>query len=122
EYSFSGLDYPHQGSILFTEQLPFFRDQHGFAGRALGGWTVSANYILTSGQRYTPSQAFAAQTSAIGNFYDAAFLGNFVNADTAHPFLGSLSAPATAVGVFAGDACTLFAGSASDPACTANAT
>lgn len=109
EYSFSGLDYPHQWSILFTEQLPFFKDQHGFTGHLLGGWSVSANYILASGQRFTPSQIFAAQASASGNFFDSAFLGSFNSGvDSARPFLGNRSAPSDSVGIFAADACTLF--------------
>ena len=51
EYSFSGLDYPGTLTLLFSEQLPFFKDQKGWFGHALGGWGVSANYILQSGQR-----------------------------------------------------------------------
>ncbi|HYX53384.1 MAG TPA: TonB-dependent receptor, partial [Candidatus Limnocylindrales bacterium] len=41
ERSFSGLDIPHQWTILFTEQLPFFKEQHGFMGHLLGGWSFS---------------------------------------------------------------------------------
>jgi hypothetical protein len=109
EYGFSGIDYPHQWSILATEQLPFFKDQHGFTGHMLGGWSFAANYILASGQRYTPSQLFAAQASAAGNFYDSRFLGSFNSGvDSARPFLGNKSAPSASVGIFAADACTLF--------------
>ncbi len=109
EYGFSGIDYPHQWSILATEQLPFFKDQHGFTGHVLGGWSLSANYILASGQRYTPSQLFAAQATAPGNFYDSAFLGSFNSGvDSARPFLSSSSAPSASVGIFAADACALF--------------
>jgi len=108
EYSFSGLDVPHQWSILFTEQLPFFKEQHGLAGHILGGWAFSGNYILASGQRYTPVQAFSAFATASGNPYDIGFLGAFIGFDSARPFLGSVSAPATTVGIFAGDACSLF--------------
>jgi len=119
EYSFSGLDYPHQWSVLFTEQLPFLKDQHGFKGHVLGGWSFSANYILASGQRYTPSQIFAGQASAAGNFFDSTFLGSFNGGiDSARPFIGSLSAPSNSVGILAADACTLFGAcvtSASNP-------
>ncbi len=115
EYSFSGLDYPHQWSILATEQLPFFKEQHGLTGHILGGWTVSANYIVASGQRYTPVQGSAlAAFTANGDYYDLGYVLNFAGADTAHPFLGNLSAPSTAVGIFAGDACNLFAATAAD--------
>ena len=103
EYSFSGLDNPHQWTILFTEQLPFFRQQHGLIGHVLGGWAVSANYIIASGQRYTPLQVVDALAGAAGNYYDASYIASFVGVDTAHPFLGNLSAPATAVGAFCGD-------------------
>ncbi|HZS28324.1 MAG TPA: TonB-dependent receptor [Candidatus Angelobacter sp.] len=109
EYSFSGLDYPHQWSILFTEQLPFFKNQHGFFGHVLGGWAISADYLLASGQRYTPSQIVTAQATAPGDFFDSAFLGAFNGGiDSARPFLGSSQAPSTSVGIFAGDACNLF--------------
>lgn len=109
EYSLSGLDYPHQWSILFTEQLPFFKNQHGFFGHVLGGWAISADYLLASGQRYTPSQLVSAQVTAPGDFFDSAFLGAFNSGvDSARPFLGSLQAPSTSVGIFAGDACNLF--------------
>jgi hypothetical protein len=137
EHSFSGLDIPHQWSILFTEQLPFFKEQHGLAGHILGGWALSANYILASGQRYTPVQAFSAflpHCDLIGgdgvNPYDAGssslgggsscgggFLGAFVGFDTARPFLGSMSAPQTAVGAYAGDACFDLAVTGSEPVC-----
>jgi hypothetical protein len=120
EYSFSGLDYPHTWSLLVTEQLPFLRDQHGVMGRLLGGWGVSANYLLQSGQRYTPSQVTGiASATAAGDFYDAAFLGAFVGTDTARPFLGNLSAPETAVGAFGGDACALFGVTGTEPICNA---
>ena len=109
EYSFSGLDYPHQWSVLFTEQLPFFKEQHGLMGHILGGWAVAGNYIVASGQRYTPVQASAlAAFTAAGDYYDLGYILNFAGTDTAHPFLGNLSAPATSVGIFAADACNLL--------------
>ncbi len=109
EYSFSGLDVPHQWTILFTEEFPFFKEQHGLVGHILGGWALSANYILASGQRYSASQLFSASATANGNYYDSAFFNAFNSGvETARPFLGSSSAPSNAVGVFAGDACNLF--------------
>jgi hypothetical protein len=124
EYSFSGLDVPNQWSILFTEQLPFFKEQHGLAGHILGGWTVAANYLVASGQRYTPTQAVSASLlSQLGfisgaNFYDTAFTNAFNSGiESARPFLGNLSAPATSAGIFAGDACNLFNATATGGAC-----
>jgi hypothetical protein len=122
EYSFSGLDIPKQWTILFTEQLPFFREQRGLVGHILGGWTLSANYLVASGQRYTPVQGSAiAAFTANGDYYDVGYVLNFAGADTAHPFLGNLKAPSTAVGGFAQDICNLYGngtlGVAGDPAC-----
>ncbi|HEY6305492.1 MAG TPA: TonB-dependent receptor [Candidatus Angelobacter sp.] len=103
EYSFSGLDYPNVFTVLFTEQLPFFKEQHGLVGHVFGGWSIAANYLVASGQRYTPSQLGDAVGGAAGDYYDTGYIGAFIGVDTAHPFLGSLSAPATAVGAFCGD-------------------
>jgi hypothetical protein len=117
EYSYSGLDIPHQFSIAATEQLPFFTGQHGLFGHVLGGWSVSANYIWASGQRYTPLQTFAeAALTAPSNNYDFTWLANNVGVDLARPFVGSLSAPANTVGIFAGDACGFFGSSCALPA------
>jgi hypothetical protein len=105
EYSYSGLDYPNQWTTMFTEQLPFFRDQRGLLGHAFGGWSLSGSYVVASGQRYTPVQAGAeALSSAAADYYDAAFVLAFANADIARPFVGSLSAPAGTAGIYAGDA------------------
>lgn len=108
EYSLSGLDIPHQVSLLFTEQLPFMKEQHGFVGHVFGGWSVSGNYVWASGQRYTPVQ-FGAEAAfsqaALGQDpYDINWILNVAGTDLARPFVGSLSAPASAVGIFAGDA------------------
>jgi hypothetical protein len=117
EYSYSGLDIPHQFSIAATEQLPFFTGQHGLFGHVLGGWSVSANYIWASGQRYTPLQTFGEAFQTVpSNNYDRTWLLNNVGVDVARPFTGSLSAPANTVGIFAGDACGFFGSSCGLPA------
>jgi hypothetical protein len=41
EYGLSQLDRRHVFSLNFVYTLPFFRDQKGIAGKALGGWEVS---------------------------------------------------------------------------------
>ncbi|HMF92113.1 MAG TPA: hypothetical protein VKL40_15820, partial [Candidatus Angelobacter sp.] len=49
-----------------------------------------------------------------GDYYDffgatgTGFAASFVGVDVARPFLGNLNAPASSVGIFAGDACNLF--------------
>ncbi|HEY6249065.1 MAG TPA: TonB-dependent receptor [Candidatus Angelobacter sp.] len=106
EYSTSGLSFPNVWTILFTEQIPFFKEQHGAIGHLLGGWAISADYILASGQPYTPAQGlFEALFTSPANYYDSGFVGAFLAADSARPFFGSLSAPANAVGIYASDFC-----------------
>jgi carboxypeptidase family protein len=118
EYSFSGLDIPHVWTVSFTEQLPFHKDQRGLIGHFVGGWSLSANYILASGQRYTPSQKFSAFASGLKNYYDTEFLSAYVNSDTARPFAGTASAPVGSVGIFAADACTVFGAACATPGTT----
>lgn len=123
EYGLSGLNTPHQWTILFNEDLPFFKEQHGFIGHVLGGWSLSGNYILASGQGYTPSQAFSASAfgtpNGPGDYFDINFFANFNSGiETARPFVGNLGAPATAVAVMAGDACNLFASTGTEQVCT----
>ena len=71
----------------------------------LGGWVLNANYVLASGQRYTPAQLGDAAFGSNGDYFDANFLIAFNGGgvDQARPFLGNLSAPQTSVGVFCGD-------------------
>jgi len=125
EYSFSGLDFPHTWNLLFTEEVPFFKDQHGVIGHLLGGWGFSGNYLISSGQRYTPSQFSGIGTlnTTGADYFDNGFINNFVLSDSARPFLGNLSAPSTSVGGFAADVCNLFGsgtlGDPNDPVCGA---
>ena len=107
EHGTSGLDFPQRWTLTFTEELPFFKQQHGLVGHTLGGWSIAADYILSSGQGFTPLQVVEA-TNTGGNFYDNVFNGTFNGFETARPFLGSLSAPLTSVGIYCGDAHTLL--------------
>jgi len=117
EHGLSGLDFPHQFNLLITEDLPFFRGQHGIVGHLAGGWAVSAGYHWASGQTYTPAQISLAQGSG-SPYLDVAFgsaFGGWGAGDNAiRPFIGSTSAPVTQVGIFAADACQNF-GSLSVP-------
>lgn len=127
ERALSGLDIPQQWSVLFTEELPFFREQHGLVGHLLGGWALSANYVLASGQNYTPITFNFATCSnpanpacapgGAGDYFDQrAFNAADNGIEPARPFLGSNGAPATNVGIFAGDLCNAFgAGCALSP-------
>jgi hypothetical protein len=120
ERSISGLNIPNAFTVSATESIPFFKEQHGLVGHVLGGWEFSAAYVYGSGQPYTPSQGnvFAAinsATAANGNYFDTAYVGNFVG-DSARPFYGNPNAPATSVGIFCGDVRSLFGISAANAA------
>jgi len=122
EHGLSGLDIPQNWTMSFVEQLPFYRDQHGVAGHILGGWTVAGTYLLGSGEPYSPVQ-FAINTYSGGGFlpggalydnpFNTAFIGIY---ETARPFAGSPSAPVSAVGIYAADACNYLDVGCSAPA------
>jgi hypothetical protein len=116
ERGLSGLDIPQQWTILFTEELPFFKAQHGLLGHVLGGWALSGNYIVASGQTYTPVTFNFATCSnpanpactpgGAGDYFDQrGFNASDNGIEPARPFFGSASAPANSVGVFAADLC-----------------
>jgi hypothetical protein len=106
ERSISGLNYPHVWTILLTENLPFFKEQHGLIGHILGGWSISADYIYGTGQPYTPAQTqFEALLTSPANYYDSAFVGAFLGADAARPFYSNRNAPENTVGIYASDLC-----------------
>ncbi len=110
EYGISGLDYPNTWTMSMVEEIPVMRSQRGVLGHIVGGWAVSGTYILQSGQPYTPSQEFINTLSGgVANDvnFDLAEIGTL---ETSRPFLGSLSAPVTQVGIYAADACSAGAG------------
>lgn len=108
EHGLSGLNFPQTFAVTAYEMLPFFRSEHGIIGHVLGGFEVSGTYLLQSGQGYTPVQ-FCLSACAGSSSWDTAFDAAFFGVDeTARPFVGNLSAPATSVGIFAGDSCSLL--------------
>ncbi|MDA2923702.1 carboxypeptidase regulatory-like domain-containing protein [Acidobacteria bacterium AH-259-L09] len=50
EYSLADWDVTHAASINYIWELPFFKDQQGFAGKILGGWELSGITLLQSGR------------------------------------------------------------------------
>jgi hypothetical protein len=108
EYGLSGINFPQTWTVSFVEDIPVMRSQRGALGHIIGGWAVSGTYILQSGQGFTPSQIFA-NTFSGGVANDTNFdLSNIGTYETSRPFVGSLSAPQTQVGIFAADACGLY--------------
>jgi Carboxypeptidase regulatory-like domain len=109
EYSFSGLDIPNTFSLSAVEEIPIFKEQHGFLGHVAGGWSMSGSYIWESGQTFSPETIVFSQLTAAGDYFDNAFNANFNSGvSPARPFMGNKSAPVDSVGIFAGDACGLF--------------
>jgi hypothetical protein len=113
EHGISGLDFRHNWTLSFYEEIPAFRAQHGVIGHILGGWAVSGTYYMASGQPYTPIQFFLNGASYYDNAFASAFYGTVDQA--LRPFLGSSSAPVTAVGIFAGDVCGTACGGTITP-------
>ncbi|HZH89713.1 MAG TPA: carboxypeptidase-like regulatory domain-containing protein [Pyrinomonadaceae bacterium] len=50
----STYDRPHRLSGNFVYELPFFREQKGFAGHVLGGWQFNGFFTFQSGAPFTP--------------------------------------------------------------------
>jgi len=109
EHGLSSLDFPQSFVVSFDEEIPVYRSQKGILGHAFGGWAVSGTYILQSGQSYTPIEYYSALVTSPYASTDAAFLGAFNGfEDVSRPFLSNRSAPASAIGIYAPDACTIF--------------
>jgi Carboxypeptidase regulatory-like domain len=69
----SSFDRPHRIAGNFVYELPYFRDQNGFAGHVLGGWQLNSQFSLQSGSPFTPlngsdpAAALASISSLVGN-------------------------------------------------------
>jgi hypothetical protein len=49
ERALSFFDRPHRFTTSYVYQLPFYKDQKGFAGRLLGGWQLSGILLFEAG-------------------------------------------------------------------------
>src|ERR1700722_12521250 len=109
EHGLSALDFPQTWTVSFNEAIPVFTRQQGILGHMFGGWSVAATYILQSGQTVTPEQIFLSSGTSpyntLDNSFNAAFNSGF---ETARPFVSNPSAPATAIGIYAVDACNVY--------------
>ncbi|MGA3325290.1 MAG: carboxypeptidase regulatory-like domain-containing protein [Terriglobia bacterium] len=108
EHGLSGQNLPRSFTLSFGEDIPLLRSQHGLVGHILGGWGVAGNYLITSGQPYTPAEANLAASSG-ATWMDTSFNSGFFTYGSINtrPFAGSLSAPVSQVGIYAGDACKI---------------
>jgi hypothetical protein len=116
EHAISGQDLPGSWTLSFYEDLPWLRHQPGLVGHILGGWAVSGDYRIQSGQPYTPAQAFLAGDTG-ANWFDSTVNSAFFSypSISVRPFYGSPTAPVSQVGIYAGDACAY--GGAKDASC-----
>jgi hypothetical protein len=111
EHGLSALDFPQTWTVSFNEAIPVFTRQQGILGHMFGGWSVAATYVLQSGQPVTPEQVFLSSGTGTSpyNTLDNSFNANFNSGfETARPFVSNPSAPATAIGIYAADACGAF--------------
>ena len=53
EYSRAQFDRRHIFTLNYIYELPFFRQQNGFVGKALGGWEASGIFVYNSGLPFT---------------------------------------------------------------------
>jgi hypothetical protein len=69
----SSFDRPHRLSGNFVYELPFFRAQKGFLGRALGGFQINSFFTIQSGAPFTvlngsdPAGALSGIDGLVGN-------------------------------------------------------
>jgi hypothetical protein len=69
----STYDRPHRFTGNFVYELPFFKNQQGFLGRALGGFQVNSFFTLQSGAPFTvlngadPAFALSGIDALVGN-------------------------------------------------------
>jgi hypothetical protein len=109
ERGLSAFDQRHNFNANFIFEVPYYRDQHGWRGRALGGWQLTGILRLQSGRPYTPVEAFGS--------YDVGFDGAFVGAGPLRPYNGNPSAPNGTIAYGFAAACeVLFGGPACDNA------
>lgn len=97
ERGLSGNDRRHASSMNTLWDIPFYRDQKGFAGHVLGGWQINSTYVLASGRPFTPSQFF--NTLGLPTYQDFTFGATFFGFDNVRAFTGNPNAPRTAVGI-----------------------
>ncbi len=64
---YSLFDTRHRFTLAWGYDLPFFKEQHGILGRALGGWTWSGTALLASGNPFTVTQSYDLNADGVFN-------------------------------------------------------
>jgi hypothetical protein len=68
QYGPGAFDHQKNFKLIFTYEIPFFKTQRGFLGRALGGWQLSGFYQGYSGH---PLYVYNGRVRFKGNSLDA---------------------------------------------------
>ncbi len=94
----SNFDYRHTVGLQVVYEVPWYKQQQGFVGKALGGWQANVTYRYATGQPYTPIQSRSAKygNSAV-DLCDPSSLFS-ASTDACRPILGNPSAPFNSVG------------------------
>lgn len=93
----ASFDSPHVFSAVAIYDLPFFRNQSGFLGHALGGWSTNLTYRYQTAVPFTPIQTKQSVGGAGNNLCDPTNTLSAVN-DACRPFVGDPAAPFTNIG------------------------
>lgn len=103
ERGLSAFHQKHNFTTNFLWELPWYKDQRGFAGHVLGGWQLNAIMRAGSGRSYTPITVFGDYDST----FDAQFSGG---AGPLRPFNGNPNAPNGTIAFGYTAACLLLFG------------
>jgi len=96
EKALSGLDFPKTASIYLIYELPFYKSQHGFLGKLLGGYQANTTWRYSSGQLWTPTLTTKFANTSCQDSFDGTF---YAGLSTCRPFMGNKSAPVDTVGI-----------------------
>jgi hypothetical protein len=90
ERGISAQSFPHVVTTYMIYELPWMKSQHGFLGRALGGWQLSGTHRYQTGAPITPLQ----NTNNGDPYCNASFNNALAGAiDSCRPLLSNPSAP-----------------------------
>jgi outer membrane receptor protein involved in Fe transport len=102
ERGLSAFHQKHNFTTNFLYELPFMKDQRGFAGKLLGGFQVGGLIRVGSGRPYTPNTFFGT--------YDPNFENGFIGAGALRPYNGNPSAPIGTIAFGYAAACNILFG------------
>ncbi len=60
-------DIRHRNVLSYIYELPFYKDQHGFAGKVLGGWQISGVTVLQTGIPFNITEPTDRSLSGAGS-------------------------------------------------------